>query len=136
MSSSIIVHKLSIGKVLSIIQDAQIKEKSFLENYPESINYYNSLKARFNKFENDPNLTNSIFNSIPKQCCQANKSFLKDNDDFFIAYTVLSKKEDIHINNAKQFIHHLNNCYWCFIEYNQFINDEYFTNKGLETGVI
>ena len=90
------------GKVKSVITSNEEKHLSAIEEK------YNELKNSDNK-----NL------GLPNLACTREDYFLKDNVDFYIRYLFLLQNGMPKQKHKNGLVKHLNNCYWCFLDYSQ-----------------
>ncbi len=124
---------LSIGQALAIIiHDRQNKHIDYLKLNNQDKDYINTIKDRYLDLDNKPDELEKIINTVPGEDCPADMPFLKNNTDFFIAYIILSEKNQKNLNTTPHFIKHLNDCYWCFKNYNKFIREFYFTTQKIK----
>jgi hypothetical protein len=74
--------------------------------------------------------SNKILNMIPGKACHFEKSFLANNEDFFIALIFDSKNAAEFEHKCLHLFRHLNDCYRCFEIFHHTIRDYYF--KSIE----
>jgi len=121
---------LSTGQALAIIvQDTQNIHTDHVKINDEDKEYFQQIKDRYVELTNNPVESAKIINTVPLKGCPAGKPFLENNTDFFIAYIILSENNNKNLNTTPQLIRHLNDCYWCFKDYNNFIKDYYYTSQ-------
>ena len=122
----------SIGWALAFIaNDCPIKQSDGLILKDEDKKKFNTIKDRFFDLKNKPDEMDKIISTVPQKCCPPGAPFLKNNTDFFIAFIILSENNKNDIKSTPQLIKHLNDCYWCFENYNNFIRDFYYTSQKL-----
>lgn len=67
---------------------------------------------------------------LPKHRCQTDKSYLKDNLDFFLALLFLKTHGEF--NMCEHLFTHLNACYHCFEEFSEVMRYYFHTLESLE----
>lgn len=126
---------MSIGQVLAVIlYEIQNKNINHLKLNEEDKEFFYKIKNRYHELNNQPGMPEKIINTVPRAGCSADKPFLKNNTEFFIAYIILSDNNQKNLNTTPHLIQHLNDCYWCFESYNNFIRDFYYATQKITTG--
>ncbi|HPG40846.1 MAG TPA: hypothetical protein PLP19_18530 [bacterium] len=125
----------SIGRVLAHINfdDRNNGSSGIAGSYSGEPEFHN-IKSRYIQLNSTPDLPLEIIRTIPQRCCFSDDAFLDKNADFFIAYYILSETGKINIATEGRLVKHLNDCYWCFITFNQFIRDYHLTLLQLQGG--
>jgi len=78
------------------------------------------------------NQINDLHYNVPKYQCPSTATFLKDNTDFFIKYLILNDQSSQLTEEVQHVIKHINDCYWCFLEYSKIMKQ--YTTKMIYLG--
>lgn len=72
-----------------------------------------SLQNRLKEIKSDDDVAN-FFADIPEFECQAEKSYLMNNKDFFLALFLIGPQDNDFGKDCMRLSKHLNDCYKCF----------------------
>jgi len=100
------------------------EEKAWVE---PAASYLRSLRERV-RILNSPEKLEAIFNGLPAQQCETQKTFLAENEDFFLAYFLAGPNA---ANGCGNLFRHLNNCFDCFEEFSGVMQQYYQTLQDL-----
>jgi len=125
----------SIGRVLALINfDDRNNGSIGIAGINPGEPIFHSIRSRYIELSSEPALALKIIQTVPPRRCFSENVFLDENTDFFIAYYLLSETGKINIATEGRLVKHLNDCYWCFIAFNQFIRDYHLTLLQLQGG--
>lgn len=79
--------------------------------------YLAALEEKYSELKD----SNYKIDKLPNLACTQENCFLKDNVDFYISYLFLYKNSMPDQKQTDRLLKHLNNCYWCFLDYSQVI---------------
>ena len=71
--------------------------------------------------------------TFSNKVCIADESLLKSNEIYLATHIILDKSSPTTDEYHKQFIKHLNDCYWCFKFYSHVVRDYHWARKQIET---
>ena len=118
----------NIGQILAYLEaETTVNE---LQLSVTEKNFFQSMHQRLHEM----NIDNSSCNNwmkIPEHECQTEKSFLEDNNEFFLSLFLNAQKQVNFDQNCLQLSKHLNNCYSCFEVFCQVMRDYYYKSQEL-----
>ena len=119
---------ISLGQALAYLQamnDNKLPRAS--KSLSESAKKYINDLDRFRNNLHNKELIKDIFAEIPEHTCQADKSYLSNNLEFFIALLVIQTEH----HSCERLIKHLNSCYNCFDVFCQVFRDYFHTSNDI-----
>lgn len=66
-----------------------------------------------------------IFKAIPAYACQTEKTYLLNNEEFFIAHFLITTEDGKADKYCERLFRHLNDCYTCFELFCEVMRDYY-----------
>jgi hypothetical protein len=94
---------------------------------PADRDYLYKIRGRCRSMKSNGRLSEAL-DTIPGQACSMGQPFLQQNEDFFIALFSDTRHDEACIKLYK----HLNDCYWCFEIFSQFLCDYYRYGEVLQ----
>ncbi len=125
---------LSFGTVLACLN---MDKESTVEGIAEQFSERDKAKledhrTRFTSLESAGRLA-TIFSSIPENRCEPGFSYLENNRDFFYAYILLMRYDELMEKYGNRIAEHLNDCYICFEVFYHVIQDYIFALEQLQS---
>jgi hypothetical protein len=87
-------------------------------------NYLQALRERAQALSLPENFE-VVFNALPVHRCETEKTFLAENEDFFLAYFLASSNPANGGNACLKLLKHLNDCFECFEEFSAVLQNYY-----------
>lgn len=117
---------LTLGEALAIlVSEGRLANGSEKQAYGEpAASYLRGLRERAQALYLPENLE-AIFNDLPAQRCETQKTFLAENKDFFLAYFLAGPHAANGGNACGNLFRHLNNCFDCFEEFSSVMQHYY-----------
>jgi hypothetical protein len=129
------IRPLTFGEALAILA---IEGSIANDNHGQSLSasaqsYLQALRERAKTMCLPENFA-AVFEAMPVQTCGTEKTFLADNEDFFLAYFLASSNPAEDGNACLNLFRHLNVCFGCFEEFSTVMLNYYHKFQELSNG--
>jgi hypothetical protein len=117
---------LTLGEALAILAvESRVADGNHGQTFAgPAESYLQRLRERAQTLRSPENLA-AIFNAVPAQRCEIEKTFLAENEDFFLAYFLASASSANGGSSCWNLFKHLNDCFECFEEFSNVMQNYY-----------
>ncbi len=122
----------TLGQNLAYLAEKTFAEIAFWAHLsPSDKKQIEFLYQRLKEIKSDDDVA-KLFADIPKFECQIEKTYLQDNQDFFLALLFIGPQNDDNFGkDCQRLSKHLNDCFNCFETFCLVIRDFYYKSKEL-----
>jgi len=117
---------LTLGEALAILAvESRVADGNHGQAFAgPAESYLQGLRERAKTLRSSENLP-AIFKAVPAQRCEMEKTFLAENEDFFLAYFLVSAPSANGGAACWDLFKHLNDCFECFEEFSSVMQNYY-----------